>query len=143
MNIYIYASESPEQAIRLIKCINNTRKNLDNLNIKTINLTDINDKLDIEIGDLLILIVLNSNELNVLINNKDKFINNRVIIVLNENNNELINKAYLLNPRFIEFIDSSYTQLAEIINKISSKCASHSYPHRSFLCAGHYQGGLL
>ena len=112
-------------------CINNARHYQDNITIKTIDSTNINDEFNIKIDDLFILMVLNNNELDSLINIKDNFINNLVIIILNENNDEIINKAYLLNPRFIEFIDGNYHRLTEIINKISSQRPKNTYLHRT------------
>lgn len=143
MNIHLYTSESTEKATGLTQYINNVRHNQDNITIRTIDSTNINDEFDIEIDDLFILMIFNNNELDSLINIKDNFINNLVIIVLNENNDEIINKAYLLNPRFIEFIDGNYHRLTEIINKISSQRPKNTYLHRTphFTC--HIQGGSL
>ncbi len=143
MNIHLYTSESTEMATKLIQYINNARRYQDNITIRIINSTNINNEFDIEIDDLFILTISDSNELDSLINVKDNFINNLVIIVLNENNEEIINKAYLLNPRFIEFIDGSYHRLTEIINKISSQRPKNTFPHRTphFTC--HNQGDSL
>lgn len=143
MNIHLYTSESTEQAIILIRCINNARRYQDNITIKTIDLDDIYYKSNIEIDDLIILIISTHDDLDKLIDIKENFINNLVIIVLNENNDEIINKAYLLNPRFIEFIDGNYHRLAEIINKISAQRAKRTYLQRSSHCACHQQGGSL
>jgi hypothetical protein len=87
--------------------------------------------------------ISNHEDLDKLIDIKENFISNLVIIVLNENNDEIINKAYLLNPRFIEFIDGNYHRLAEIINKISAQRAKSTYHQRSSHCAFHQQGGSL
>lgn len=143
MNIHLFTSESTNQAIRLIKSININRCYRDNFVIRTINSTEINTDLNIEPDDLLIILAQDEYELNILADNKEKFSNNRVIIVLSESSEEIINKAYLLNPRFIEFTDNSYAHLVEIINKISKECAKHSYPLRSRHCEYHHQGGSL
>lgn len=143
MNIHLYTSESTDQAIMLIRCINNVRHFQDKFIIRTIDSTEISDESNIEIDDLCILMVSNHDELNLLISIKDSFTRNKVIVVLNENNEEIINKAYLLNPRFIEFIDGNYHRLAEIINKISAQRAKNTYLHRFTPCACHQQGGSL
>lgn len=143
MNIHLYTSESADQAISLIRCINNARHYQDNFIIKTIEPASIKDESNIELDDLFILMVSNHNELDILIDIKDTFISNRVIIVLNENNDEIINKAYLLNPRFIEFFDGSFHRLTEIINKISSQYAKFPSPYRSCRNVCHHQGGSL
>ncbi|MHB8790338.1 MAG: hypothetical protein ACYDBT_10705 [Desulfobulbaceae bacterium] len=143
MNIHLYTSESTEQEIILIHCINNARRYQDNITIRTIDSADINYKTNIEIDDLIILMISTHDDLDKLIDIKENFINNLVIIVLNENNEEIINKAYLLNPRFIEFIDGNYHRLAEIINKISAQRAKSTYLSRSSHCACHQQGGSL
>ncbi|MHB8810431.1 MAG: hypothetical protein ACYC9M_10515 [Desulfobulbaceae bacterium] len=143
MNIHLYTSESADQAIRLIRCINNARHYQDNFIIEPIDAANINYKSNIEIDDLLILMVSNHNELDILIDIKEIFTSNRVIIVLNENNDEIINKAYLLNPRFVEFFEGSYHRLIEIINKISSQYAKFPSPYRSCRHACQHQGGSL
>ena len=143
MNIHLYTSESTDQTIRLIWCINNKRRYQDNITIITTDSFNSNYKLNINIDDLIILMIFNHNDLNNLIKIKDIFIRNLVIIVLNENNDEIINKAYLLNPRFIEFIDGNYHRLAEIINKISAQRAKSTYLQRSSHCSCHHQGGSL
>ena len=143
MNIHLYTSESTDQAIMLIRCINNFRHFQDKFIIRTIDSTEISYESNIDIDDLCILMISNHDELNLLINIKDNFTRNKVIVVLNENNDEIINKAYLLNPRFIEFLDGNYHRLAEIINKISSQRAKNTYLHRSSPCACYQQGGSL
>lgn len=143
MNIHLYTSESTDQAIILIRCINNARRYQDKITIRTIDSDYSNYESNIEIDDLIILMISNHDDLDKLIDIKENIINNLVIIVLNENNDEIINKAYLLNPRFIEFIDGNYHRLAEIINKISAQRAKSTYPLRSSHCACHQQGGSL
>lgn len=143
MNIHLYTSESTKQATILKRCINNARCYQDNIFTRTIDSADINYKTNIEIDDLIILMISTHDDLDKLINIKENFINNLVIIVLNENNEEIINKAYLLNPRFIEFIDGNYHRLAEIINKISAQRAKSTCLQHSSRCACHQQGGSL
>lgn len=143
MNIHLYTSESTDQEIMLIRCINIARRYQDNITIRTIDSADIHSESNIDIDDLIILMISNYDDLNKLLKIKDNFIRNLVIIVLNENNDEIINKAYLLNPRFIEFIDGNYHRLAEIINKISAQRTKSTYLQRSPHCACHQQGGSL
>ena len=143
MHIHLYTSESTDQAIVLIRSINNARRYQDKITIKTINSDDINFESNIEINDLIILMISTHDDLDKLVDIKENFINNSVIIVLNENNEGIINKAYLLNPRFIDFIDGNYHRIAEIINRISAQRAKSTYLQRSTHCACHQQGGSL
>lgn len=143
MNIHLYTSESTYQATGLIQCINNARHYQDNITIINIDFDNINYESNIKIDDLIILMISNYDDLNNLIKIKDNIARNLVIIVLKENNDEIINKSYLLNPRFIEFIDGNYHRLAEIINKISAQRAKSTYLQRSSHCACHRQGGSL
>lgn len=143
MNIHLYTSEATNQAIILMRCINNARRYQDKITIRTIYSDDIYCESNIEIDDLIILMISNTDDLDKFIDIKENFISNSVIILLNENNEEIINKAYLLNPRLIEFIDGNYHRLAEIINKISAQRAKSTYLQRSSHCACHQQGGSL
>lgn len=133
MNIHIYISGSADKTDDLIKFTTNINTIDNNLTIETIN---INSLFNNEINNLLIFVDLNINELNLLIDQKEKLINNRIIIILSENSSEIINKAYLLNPRIIDFSDNGYRQITEIVQKISSINSQYSYSPGSFNSPG-------
>lgn len=139
MNIKIYTSGPNEQANDLVNCIKNNGVCEKTIRIET---TNYYNNSAFSINDLIILIALKNEDLDSLIINKEKFLYNRVIIILSNNRNETVNKAYQINPIFIEFLDSNYTKLAEIVNNISRKNTKHLFPPPLANTCDH-QGGSL
>lgn len=138
MDIQIYTSSSINNSIKLITTINGARNCNDTIITRNIEHMCLINEFDIDSDALIILMIDNTHDFDVLITNKEKFFNNRAIIILSEYNIEMINKSYLLNPRYIEFSDSDFSDIVEIINKISKEQARYSFLLRSF-CSDYHQ----
>jgi hypothetical protein len=143
MNIHLYTSESADEASRLIRCINTARNCQDNFIIHAIDNENKYSEFHSDLAELYILVITKVSDIDLLIKIKDIFTGNRVIIILCNDSKEMIHKSYLLHPRFIEFADNDYQQIAEIINKLSRQSSKHSYPNQLYHCDRLDHGGGL
>ena len=120
MSVYYYTAERTISSEIILTSLIEHQCN--NIYSKIYNIEIIDHLYDspIRSGDLLILYASNSNDLDFYIKNIEILENYRIILILFQYNEEIIRKAHLLHPRYIEFIHNGITRIIMVINKIIS-----------------------
>jgi len=75
--------------------------------------------LELRSGDLIILFVADTQELDKLITLRNEFYDFRIIIILVNSDSETIRKAHLLQPSFITFLEEKTVTIKAVIKKIT------------------------
>ena len=70
------------------------------------------------LDSIIIICIRNSNEFEVIMTNKNLFINTRIILVLPDRNKETLVNAHSINPRFLQFSNGNFNQIAEVVKKM-------------------------
>ncbi len=75
--------------------------------------------LELRSGDLIILFVADTQELDKLIALKNEFNDFRIILILVDSDSQTIRKAHLLQPSFITFLEEKTVKIKAVIKKIT------------------------
>lgn len=123
MSIYYYTLKENDQYQKVFNSIRNIKLNNESADINKIEIINDIDNSSIRSGDIIILYADNSNDIDFYIRNLEILNNCQVILILSKYDNEIIRKAHILRPRYIEYIGDGLTMISKVINKILTKYA--------------------
>ena len=130
MGVLLYATEADEAGKRLVRIIKTTLVSLDIQVYRTIN--SLTQKLHQPKDGFLIAVLLahNKKELSKILSLKDLFWNSRIILILPDQEMNTISKGHQLYPRFLSYVDSDFTDVAAVLEKMLKHLDSIQFQYK-------------
>ena len=130
MGVLLYATEADEAGKRLERIIKTTLVSLDIQVYRTIN--SLTQKLHQPKDGFLIAVLLahNKKELSKILSLKDLFWNSRIILILPDQEMNTISKGHQLYPRFLSYVDSDFTDVAAVLEKMLKHLDSIQFQYK-------------
>jgi len=123
MSIYYYTLKNNDQYQEVFDSIRNIKLDSEPSGINKIEIINDINNLSIRSGDIIILYADNIYDIDFYIRNIEILNNCRIILILSKYNKEIIRKAHILRPRYIEYIGDGLAKVSKVINKIVTKYA--------------------
>lgn len=123
MSIYYYTLKKNDQYQEVFNSIINIKLNNGSSDINKIKIINDIDNSSIRSGDIIILYANRISDIDFYIRNIEILNNCRIILILSKYNKEIIRKAHILRPRYIEYIGNGLAKVSKVINKIVTKYA--------------------
>jgi hypothetical protein len=123
MSIYYYTLKNNDQYQEVFDSIRNIKLDSEPSGINKIEIINDINNLSIRSGDIIILYADNISDIDFYIRNIEILNNCRIILILSKYNKEIIRKAHILRPRYIEYIGDGLAKVSKVINKIVTKYA--------------------
>ena len=130
MEVLLYATGADEAGKRLVRIIKTTLVSLDIQVYRTIN--SLTQKLHQPKDGFLIAVLLahNKKELSKILSLKDLFWNSRIILILPDQEMNTISKGHQLYPRFLSYVDSDFTDVAAVLEKMLKHLDSIQFQYK-------------